>query len=269
MTEERIKNGEIDADDLSEEYLDELLSSIQEIECLVYTGSEKDVAWILQGVRHLSGIRDWSPAQKAELIAKEHDSSGLNYRAIGEMLGMTAHQVGRLYRAHHALAQMRRDDEFGSAFKKDYFTILDEAYSKIGIRKWLGWDEKVHEFANLDNLRRFYSWITPNAENNDERRIHDPRQMKILNKIVDSDRIDLLAGLDEGNLSLEQIEAKMQQTQEESDWRGAIRSAIDALNAISATTVANEPNAVSIELKNLQLILDSVAKVVDQAQSGA
>ena len=50
--------------DPDSDYLEKLAESTKEIEVLVYLGDDKnDIAWILQGIRHIGGIRDWEPAQ--------------------------------------------------------------------------------------------------------------------------------------------------------------------------------------------------------------
>lgn len=230
---EQIHSGEVEADDLSEEYLTTLDESIAEIDCLVYTGSDTDIAWILQGIRHLSGIRDWSPAQKAELVVKEIDEGGLKYRAVGEMLGMTAQQVGKYYRAFKALEQMRNHPDFGDRYDKSLFTLFDEAYSKIALRTWLGWDDSRAEFTNEDQLRLFYSWITPDPDHHNQRRIHDPRQMRILNKLVgDPAHASLLQDVNDWAVTMEAADAKMSGDIRPVDWRDKIAQAEDALRHV-------------------------------------
>jgi len=230
---EEISTKEVDSDDLSEEYLDDLLASIQSIDCLLYTGSNTDIAWILQGIRHLSGIRDWSPAQKAELVVKEMDEGQLTFRAVGEMLGMTANQVGKYYRAYKALEQMKADPNFGDRFDKTYFTLFDEAYSKLAIRKWLGWNDDTHRFENCDQLQTFYRWITPDPDSDNKRRIHDPRQMKFLSKLVDPNHASILADFNDGSIdTIEEAHARTAGKIPAADWRDKIAQAEDALGGV-------------------------------------
>ena len=40
-----------------------VLNSIEGFEVLVYDGGNKDVLWLLQGLRHIKGIKDWSSVQ--------------------------------------------------------------------------------------------------------------------------------------------------------------------------------------------------------------
>ena len=264
-----INEDEVDADDLSEYYLSDLLSSIELINCLVYTGSNTDIAWILQGIRHLSGIRDWSPAQKAELVVKEIDQGDLKFRAVGEMLGMTANQVGKYYRSYKALEQMKSDSDFGDRFDKSYFTLFDEAYSKTAIRNWLGWSESEHRFENTDQLHTFYQWITPDPDNDNKRRIHDPRQMKILSKLVDPKHASILADFNDGNFeSIEQAEARTVGELPAVDWRDKIAQAETALLGVPLVAL-EDPAELAERLKSLEAKIQDLIHSVASAASKA
>ncbi len=241
-----IDGDEIDADDLSESYLTSLRDSIREIEVLVYTGTESDVAWILQGVRHLSGIKDWSPAQKAELVVKEIKERGLGFRAVGETLGMSAQQVGRYYRAHCALQQMKEHPDFGDRFDKQLFTLFDEAYSKRPIREWLEWSDNDEKFTEAANLEMFYSWITEDPAHEGQRRVHDPRQMRILSRLVQLGRDDLIHKVDEYQMTLEQADASINSEDHAVDWRDALTKAQAAINQIPLVAI-EEPDGQLVE----------------------
>lgn len=230
VVRDQIRNDDVDADDLPQEYLASLNESIDKIDCLVYTGTNTSIAWILQGIRHLSGIWDWSPAQKAELIVKEIDEGGLKFSAVGQMLGMTANQVGKYYRAFKALEQMRLDDDFGDRFDKALFTLFDEAYSKQNVRRWLEWSNEQNQFLNSENLHLFYSWITPDPDHDGLRRIHDPRQMRALNRLVEPDHLGLLQQVDDWEINIEEAEARMAGDTPVLDWRSKIAQVEDALN---------------------------------------
>ncbi|MBW4565161.1 MAG: hypothetical protein KME32_29505 [Mojavia pulchra JT2-VF2] len=65
-----IEDGEISEEGIDEEYLNRLQSSTQEVEVLLYKGNSNDISWRLQGIRHISGIKEWSPAQQAILVAR-------------------------------------------------------------------------------------------------------------------------------------------------------------------------------------------------------
>lgn len=262
-----INNDEVDADDLTEEYLESILESIGEINCLVYIGSDTDIAWILQGIRHLSGIRDWSPAQKAELVVKEIDESQLKFRAVGEMLGMTANQVGKYYRAFKALEQMRTDTDFSDRFEKSFFTLFDEAYSKTAIRSWLSWDESQYKFTNHDKLHLFYSWITPDPEHNSDRRIHDPRQMRLLSRLVDPAHAELLQQFSDYEITIEQADARISgDVVSPTDWRDKVSQAEDALRHIPLMAL-EDTEELAEKLKELETKIKALIARVEAAEN--
>ncbi len=50
---------------------EEVLASAQTIPCLEYVGTESDAAWIFQGLRHITGINEWSAYNKAKLLVEQ------------------------------------------------------------------------------------------------------------------------------------------------------------------------------------------------------
>ncbi|MGY3611697.1 hypothetical protein ACWGRJ_48565, partial [Bradyrhizobium sp. Lot11] len=124
---------------IDDDYLARLQESTNEIEVLVYRGSGgEDISWMLQGIRHISGIRPWEPAQRAKLVAEQIDQEKKTFRAAGQQFGLSPQAVGRLYRTYKALQQMRADEEFGSKARNDYFSLFEEAYRNPTMREWLG-----------------------------------------------------------------------------------------------------------------------------------
>ena len=100
----------------------------------------------------------------------------MNFKQAGQKFGLTAIAVGRLYRARKALEQMKRDTEYGTKAKNEYFTLFEEVLGKASVKKWLGLNADDNEFTNTTELQQFYSWISPDDDDPAKRRrIHDPR----------------------------------------------------------------------------------------------
>lgn len=155
-----------------------LMESLRQIDVLVYTGSDTDVSWILQGVRHLSGIREWVPAQQAHLIALQKEK-GLPFAAIGAMYGLSPPTVAKRYRAYRGMQQLRENDEYGSDIKDDMYTLFELAHSDKRSRERLGWSDDSDQYENDGNLTLFYSWLFPSdGDGRDEAVIHNPATMK-------------------------------------------------------------------------------------------
>lgn len=253
---ESIREGDIFPDDLSEEYLRGLLDETSTIEVLVYEGSDgHDISWMLQGIRHIGGIRQWDPAQKAKLVADQIDKEGKNFTTAGQHFGLSGVAVGRLYRTYHALAQMREDTEFRAKARNDYFSLFEAAYRSHTIRNWLDWSETDCVFKNTGNLKRFYAWISPDEEWN-KRRVHDPKQIKDLAYLIENQHQTLLGQFDDFELTLS--EALAQSTANDpkpKDWRKSIALARELLGDLPQSVISDDPEEFLEALNSLSEII--------------
>lgn len=221
MLREEIESDTVGEDEISEDDLEKLYHDTEALEVLVYRGDEThDISWLLQGIRHISGIRAWSPAQRARLVAEQVDNKGMRFRAAGQTFGLTAQAVGRLYRSYKALEQMKTDDEFSGKALNEYFTLFEEAIRNRTVRDWLDWNHDEFRFENEDNLKQFYSWISPDDEHEQQaRRIHDPRQIKMLAGLINGQHSELLEQIDQHEISIDQAHAATSDMDRSSEWR--------------------------------------------------
>lgn len=236
----RIQDGTIVEEHIDDDYLNNLLAATDELVVLLYEGDVgQDISWILQGVRHISGIRPWQPAQRARLVADQIDNGGLSFSEAGQKFGLSAQAVGRLYRAYKALEQMRRDEEFQAKAINEYFSLFEEAIRNRATKDWLEWSDELCEFENSDNLKQFYSWIVPDDDHDNERRIHNPKQIKMLGALVgkDSDRA-LLDRIDDYEVKLDVAYDSVISSPSEYDWETAIRKSIKLVGQIPQASIA-------------------------------
>ncbi|MCP4108235.1 MAG: hypothetical protein GY749_22270, partial [Desulfobacteraceae bacterium] len=63
---------------------EDVLYSVTDIECLEYIGTDAKASWIFQGLRHISGITDWSPFNKAKLLVEQIENDNLTLTRVGE-----------------------------------------------------------------------------------------------------------------------------------------------------------------------------------------
>lgn len=259
-----IKNDAVVAEDVDDAMLDHLLKATHEIEVLVYSGSDgKDISWMFQGIRHISGIRQWDPAQRAKLVAEQIDGEHKKLGVVGQQFGLSAQATGRLYRTYRALLQMRDDEEFGSKARNDYFSLFEEALRNNIIKGWLEWDESVKRFDNIDNLRRFYSWISPDEERENSRRLHDPKQVKSLAYLIENHHTDLLDDFEQHLISAD--EAKVKATSEDpkpKDWRKIVAVAISILGDLPQSALVDDARDFLTEL-------DVMAEIIEQRRQMA
>ena len=248
----RIADAEV-AEDLDDEYLENLRASTDELDVLVYRGDiGHDISWLLQGVRHISGIKQWQPAQRARLVADQIDGQHLGFSEAGQKFGLSAQAVGRLYRSYKALEQMRQDDEFQKRARNDYFSLFEEAYRNRTVRDWLGWSDDDHEYKNIDNLQQFYSWITPDEEHEDDRRINDPRQIKKLGSLLNGGHQKLIGRVDDHEKTIDQAFDLAQEEPADFDWRSALGKAVRYIADIPQDAIAQNCEEVLEEIVDLE-----------------
>ena len=81
----------------------------EEIPYLI-AGSRGEVSGYL-GFRHVSGIKEWDPPEKAAFIAKMIDEQDLTYEQVMRRIGSKTEPVRRNYISHRILLQMQEHDD--------------------------------------------------------------------------------------------------------------------------------------------------------------
>lgn len=141
---------------------DDVRKTIFSFNVIVYTGNEKDIAWIIQGLRHISGIRNWPSYQQAEVLVKLAHEKKIRVREAANIVGIKPPNAARLVRAWHGYQEAKNDEDFGQYVRPDNFSYFDEViFTKPVLQDWLKWDEKENRFCDPANLKKFLSWIFP------------------------------------------------------------------------------------------------------------
>lgn len=173
----------------------EIYESISHFEALKIrskNGTGELKKWILQGIRHVSGVRGWGPYQQAMLIYELHYAHGLKFKDIGKTIGIHFNRVSTMLRAYLGILQMKKFEEYKDKAHGNLFSHFEQAYIKKQIRDWLNWDEDSREYTNHENLFKFYDLIT--CKNNDQsimsRNIRDDLPVIYDNKNLFADVMD-------------------------------------------------------------------------------
>jgi hypothetical protein len=199
-------------DILSETPLDEhdqeLHDSLSMLPVLVYNPVgdpeiDKKNELILQGIRHVAGPREWGAYQKANLIVTLHDELSLDFDVIDDRIGLGPRITPRYYRAYKALQQMKANEEFGRLAGPHLFTLFEEAIRKPGIREWLDWSSDRHIFENARQLENFYNLIVGDPEDDQDPRITNPRQMRLLGDLLSAEKQILVRRFIDGQIDIE------------------------------------------------------------------
>ena len=128
--------------------------------------SRKEIEAFL-GFRHVTGIKEWKPAEKAEYIAKLIEDSRMSYEEVRRKIGSKTPTVRQHYISYRLLLQM--EDEEGISLKhvEDKFSVLYLSLRTAGVRKYLQIDIKAEPKAakrpvpasRLRALANFALWL--------------------------------------------------------------------------------------------------------------
>lgn len=145
------------------EVLPRVLESLKIIPCLIYTGTEKDASWIIQGLRHISGVVDWSAFNKARLLVEQMEKENLNLTEVGQCFGLTAFGAGQWMRGFYAFRQAKERSDYIREVDEKLYPYLQELFgrSSIKVREWMEWSEADFEFKNELNFNEFLGWFFP------------------------------------------------------------------------------------------------------------
>lgn len=120
------------------------------------------------GFRHVSGIKEWKPAEKAQFIAYLIEETGLDYGQVTRRIGSKLPTVRQHYIAYRILLQMENLDEDIALEKvEERFSVLYLSLRTNGVQQYLHINIKAEPSAakrpipkkHLDNLVAFARWL--------------------------------------------------------------------------------------------------------------
>jgi hypothetical protein len=213
---------------------DNIKKTVTDLEVLLLDLGEEDyreATWFLQGIRHISGIKDWGPYQQAELVHILMQEQNLSFTDAGKAVGAGRKKTGQMLRAYKGLKQMEVDSIYGEKASPELFSHFEQAWAKTSLRNWLDWDENILEYKNKNTFHLFCKWIT---EDNPE-----TKQSKLTAQEV-RDKLSAVIGSDESRKKFINDELKLEaafgiaifEKEGFTNWHQAIKNAIDQVNKI-------------------------------------
>ena len=133
----------------------------------ILADSRADVIAYL-GFRHVTGIKQWDPTQKAEFIASMVDDMEMSYDTVRKQIGMQTDTVRRNYIAYRVVKQIESlDIEISEQGLENRFSVLFLSLREEGVRSFLGIDLRVEPIeakvpvpeAMEHNLSDFARWL--------------------------------------------------------------------------------------------------------------
>ncbi len=139
---------------------------------VIRKASRKEVKAYL-GFRHVTGIAEWNPAEKAEFISSLIDDDGMSYEDVRKQIGSKTPTVRQNYIAYRVLLQMEdASDKIDVKRVEDRFSVLYLSLRTNGVQTYLDVDIKADPAAakrpvpkkHLNNLANFALWLFGNEE---------------------------------------------------------------------------------------------------------
>lgn len=258
----------LELDHRGEKTLDaDIRKSIEQPRVLILPEVDVDEArldqWLIQGVRHISGIRPWGGYQAAKSIEAMVERLGYSEADVAGALSISLQRVRRSIRVLSALKQMSESEDFGTYAGPDYYAYFDEVLKRPAVRQWLEWSDESKRFENDERFELFLTWIAPDDELNGRARIPVAESVRRLDQILgDKAALDVMntpgATVDDA--------ARVALPQAGPDWREPLERAIKALDNVPISDLE------SLDADNRTLIenlLELAKRRLEQADSFA
>ncbi len=184
--------------------------------------SRQDIESFL-GFRHVTGIKQWQPAQKAQFIANLIDEGNMTYEDVMRKIGSKTPTVRQHYISHRLILQMEDTlEDFTNLKTEGRFSVMYLSLRTHGVQQYLNIDifadPKVTMApvprTHLEALSYFAQWLFGTSEKppifTDSRRVDDfgrilesPKAVQYLqeNRKPNFDYAFQLAGGDESQIA--------------------------------------------------------------------
>lgn len=146
------------------------------------------------GFRHVTGIKEWSPAEKAQFIAHLIQDEGLDFDQVRRRIGSKAPTVRQHFVAYRLLLQM--EDETSNidlSRVEDRFSVLYRSVRTAGIQRYLSLDlnsippKPVNPVPSdrLEQLVKLTSWLFGTSKQSPV--LRDSRDLDDFGKVLESE----------------------------------------------------------------------------------
>lgn len=157
----------------------------------IEVGSREEIESFL-GFRHVTGIKEWKPAEKAEFIAKMIDDRGMSYEQVMRKIGSKTATVRQHYISYRLLLQIGNVPEENL---QERFSVMYLSLRTQGVQKYLQIDiyadpetaKKPVSRKRIAYLSNFALWLFGDSEKERPPLFTDSRQVDNFGRILESD----------------------------------------------------------------------------------
>jgi hypothetical protein len=125
--------------------------------------SSTDYQLLVQGLRHISGIKSWKPYQQAKAITALVDDLNYSVTDAAKTLGMGRTNASWMRKAFYAFEGMRTEEEVRLPEEDEelisYFSYFVEMLKDVTLRNYFGWNDEENKFTNRREILQLYQWI--------------------------------------------------------------------------------------------------------------
>lgn len=254
-----MENYEKDSDYVS----DDVIDSLMQISCLVYTGSEEQPAWVFQGLRHIIGIQEWPAYNKARLLVQLMEDQDLTLTEVGKKFGLSAYGAGQWVRGYYAFTQAAEESDYTQEIDERAYPYLQEIFSRSNpvFKDWLMWNDTEYRFEDSLKFNEFLSWLYPRDEENvldgtevkgnwENRRIKRSNDLRIISYLLRESINEFEMFRADGDLEKAQNAANMKKYLESQD------PAVETLDKIKNCTKALEDIPFKLVVKQKEQLVE-------------
>jgi hypothetical protein len=250
-----------------ETFSEDRLKNLQRLECLVLDDklASSSAALVLPGLRHVSGIKEWGPYQKAKTVHALR-KSGMSPQEAAQSLGLSTRSANNAYRCFIALENMKANEEFGEAADPRMYSYFEEIFKRPDVKTWLMWSDDAESFTQTDRINEFYSWIVPSGEDGGGTpKLPEAKNVRDLASIVQDDNaLSVLRGPD-GTIS--RALARYQVDHPE-DWFPKVLAATTALKSLTPDMLRKMDDPTVTSLHDLKNRIEQALKDRSQLMGG-
>lgn len=234
-----------------ETFSEELLSNFKSLDALLLDdiAAPDSSTLILPGLRHVSGVKEWGPYQKAKAVYALR-KAGLTPQEAAQSLGLSVRAANTSYRCFLALEQMKKDEEFGEFAVPKMYSYFEEAFKRPDVKTWLNWNDEKESFASDEHLKEFYSWMIPPSDNEDgTQKLPEAKSVRDLGTIIkDEQALNVFRSAD-GSLARALAKYEVDHPEE---WFPKVIAAANAVKSLTPDMLRKMDEQSITALKELQ-----------------
>lgn len=166
------------------------IKKVTQVPILVYDSRSEITPYL--GFRHITGVLQWRPFQKARYIVQLVEEGHMSFAAIARAIGSRSPTVREHYVAYALVRQARDQFVVDTSYVEESFGVLRRALSDPAIREYIGleYDQNESKLAKpipkskVRALEEFFLWAFGNDQV--EPAIKDSRDLSKLGRVLSS-----------------------------------------------------------------------------------